>query len=283
MQHLPLPVTTSDDEEVVNKLAKDDFWKPHQADWIAAYKNYQKNGGSPFAVKPHDFGAEIGKLQYGFYDSRKNSGELARMRKKAGLKSCPICGSPVTGSLDHYLPRDVYREFSIMRANLVPACMHCNSGSKGKTVHGVDPRRFVHPYFDNWAAEAIWFVELVAPYKAVRFKPRPIAGLSSPQIEIVEFHLGNVLGTQFELSMDSYWSSLPGQLRMRDAALTTASVTQQIDQELRVALHSGGTNCWQAALLRGIKIDPAAIEHLRQEAIASVMPMVPSAVRPVLS
>lgn len=275
MQHLPLPVTTAEDKKVINKLANDDFWKPYQADWIAAYKNYQKNGGSPFAVLPHPFGLEAGKRQYGLYESRKNSGELARMRKKPGLKSCPMCGSPVTGSLDHYLPRNVYKEFSIMRANLVPACMHCNSSSKGTTVHGVDPRRFVHPYFDSWATEAIWFVELVAPYKAVRFRPRPIAGLSSPQIEIVEFHLENVLGTQFDLSMDNYWSLLPGQLKMRDAALTTASVMQQIDRELRVALHAGGTNCWLAALLRGIKIDPGAIEHLRKEALSFILPMVP--------
>lgn len=275
MQHLQLPVSAADDEAVVKSLAKEAFWAPHEAAWIAAYQTYQANGGSPFAVTAHAFGPGVGDLQYKLYDTRKNSGELKRMRKKAGLKSCPVCGSPVTGSLDHYLPRDKYREFSIMRANLVPACMHCNSSSKGTTVHGGNPKRFIHPYFDTWAAGTLWVVEVVPPYKAATFKPRPIPGLPAPRDEIVAFHLENVLGTQFALSMDTHWASLPGQLKVRDPELTMVSVTAQLQQELRVAVHAGGDNSWLAALLRGVLANNDAIEHLRQQAIT--VPMPPSA------
>lgn len=275
MQHLPLPVSPAEDEAVVNKLAQTATWTPHQAAWITAYQTYHANGGSPFAINPHNFGPGVHDLQYALYDSRRRSGELGRMRRKGGLKSCPVCGSPVTGDLDHYLPRDIYPEYSIMRANLVPACKHCNSGVKGTTVHGGHPRRFIHPYFDPWAAQAIWFVEPLPPYKAATFRSRPLPGLPAPQNEIVEFHLMNVLGTQFHLSMANYWSSLPGQLKMRDPALTIASVTQQLDLELRVALHSTGTNSWQAALLRGIQLQAEAIDYLREEAVAAVLPPLP--------
>jgi hypothetical protein len=209
MQYLPLPVKPEDDEAVVKKLGEDPAWTPHEAKWIAAYKTYQASKGSPFIVTAHDFGPGIGELQYKLYDTRKGSGVLLRMRRKANLKSCPVCGSPVTGSLDHYLPRALYREFSIMRANLVPACMHCNSSSKGSTVHGGDPKRFIHPYFDNWAANVLWYVEIIPPYRAATFAPRPMPGLPAPRDEIVAFHLWNVLGTQFKLSMETAWSSLP--------------------------------------------------------------------------
>lgn len=272
MQYLPLPVTAAEDEAVINKLAESAGWAPHQLDWIATYRAYQANGGSPFALEPQDFGPSVGDQQYALYDSRSRSGELARMRRKPGLKSCPVCGSPVIGDLDHYLARGVYPEFAIMRANLVPACKHCNSGVKGTTVHGGNPRRFIHPYFDAWTTQAIWSVGLIPPYDAVRFEPRPMPGLPAPQDEIVGFHLANVLGTQFQLSMANYWSSLPGQLKLRDQALTLASVTEQMDLELRVALHAGGPNCWQAALLRGIRADVVAIEHLRRKAVAAVLP-----------
>lgn len=277
MQHLPLPVIAAADEAEVNKLAKQAYWQPHHAAWIAAYQTYQANAGSPFAVVAHDFGLGVGERQYALYDSRRKSGELKRMRKKAGLKSCPVCGSPVTGSLDHYLPRDLYREFSIMRANLVPACMHCNSSTKGTTVHGGDPRRFIHPYYDSWAANVLWFVEILPPYKAATFKPQPVPGLPAPRDQIVAFHLENVLGTQFELSMATHWSSLPGQIKLRDPELTAASVLAQLQQELRVALHAGGSNCWLAALLRGILMSPGSIEHLRREAIAFQLPPMPPA------
>lgn len=272
MQHLPLPVTTDADEAVITKLAEAATWKPHKDDWIAAYRAYQANRGSPFAVDPHDFGPGVHDRQYKLYDTRKNSGELGRMRRKAGLKSCPVCGSPVTGDLDHYLARKIYPEFSIMRANLVPACRHCNSGVKGQKIHGGNPRRFIHPYFDRWAEQAIWYVEIVPPYKAATFRPRPLPGLLVPQNEIVAFHLENVLGTQFHLSMATEWSSLPGQVKRRDPELTAESVTRQVCLELSVALHAKGTNSWQAALLRGLQGDAAATEHLRQEAIAAPIP-----------
>ena len=272
MQHLPLPVTAADDEAVITKLAKAAAWQPYEADWIAAYQAYQANGGSPFAVPPHHFGPDIGDLQYKLYDTRKRSGDLGRMRKKPGLKSCPVCGSPVTGDLDHYLARDVYPEFSIMRANLVPACRHCNSGVKGTTIHGGDPRRFIHPYFDTWAQQVLWYVQIVPPYKAATFAPRAVPGLPPPRDEIVAFHLQNVLGTQFHLSMATEWSSLPIQIKLRDPELSTASVTRQIALELRVALIAKGTNSWPAALLRGLHSDEAVIEHIRQEAILALLP-----------
>ncbi|EZP81285.1 MULTISPECIES: HNH endonuclease [Novosphingobium] len=272
MQHLSMPATAAEDEAVVRKLAKKAEWKPHETDWLTAYQTYRANSGSPFAVNAHDFGPGVGKRQYDLYDSRKGSGDLKRMRQKAGLKSCPVCGSPVTGDLDHYLPRDMYREFSIMRANLVPACRHCNSGVKGTTVHGGNPRRFIHPYFDTWAADALWDVEIVPPYNAATFRPRVMAGLPAPRDQIVAFHLDNVLGTQFHLSMATDWSTLPGQIKLRDPILSLQSVTDQIGLELRVALMSRGVNSWQAALMRGILAEPAAIAHLLQEAIVALLP-----------
>lgn len=274
MQHLPLPVPAEDDEAEINRLAKKPEWKPHQAAWLAAYKAYQANAGSPFAVVPCDFGPGVGDRQYSLYDTRKGSGELRRMRRKKGLKSCPICGSPVTGDLDHYLPRNVYPEFSIMRANLVPACSHCNSGGKGTTVHGGEPRRFIHPYFDDWAGQEIWYVEIVPPFKAAQFIPLGLPGLEVPRDEIVQFHLKNVLGVQFQLSMATEWSSLPTQIKIRDPEPNIASIKTQIDQELRVACSAKGQNSWQAALLRGIQRNPGAIQYLCDEAITAVLPPV---------
>ncbi|UWR27369.1 hypothetical protein K3757_05360 [Sulfitobacter sp. S223] len=272
MQHLTFPVTVADDEAELTKLAKNPEWTPHQAAWIAAYQAYRANSGSPFAVAPQNFGPGVHDRQYKLYDNRKGSGELRRMRRKKGLKSCPVCGSPVIGDLDHYLPRTVFPEFSIMRANLIPACTHCNSGVKGSTVHGENPRRFIHPYFDRWAEQAIWQVEIISPFKAARFIPRALPSLEEPQKEIVAFHLENVLGIQFDLSTANEWSSLPTQIKLRDPKLTTTSVTHQLTMELRVALDARGANSWLAALLRGILSNPHAIEYLRNEAIASVLP-----------
>ncbi|WP_420557655.1 HNH endonuclease [Roseovarius sp.] len=272
MQYLPFPVTAEDDEAEVKKLAKKPEWEPHEAAWLATYRAYLEKSGSPFEVLPHNFGPGVGDRQYSLYDTRKGSGELRRMRRKEGLKSCPVCGSPVTGDLDHYLPRTNYPEFSIMRANLVPACTHCNSGVKRATVHGGEPRRFIHPYFDDWAGQEVWYVDVLPPFKAARFVPLGVPDLRAPRDEIVEFHLENVLGMQFQLSMATEWSSLPMQIKLRDTELSVASVTAQIHQELDVASASKGLNSWHAALYRGIQRNTDAIQYLRNEAIVAILP-----------
>lgn len=272
MQKLPLPITAADDEMVVKRLGKQSAWKAHEADWLNAYKRYQAKGGNPFDVTPAGFAAEIGKRQYELYDSRRNGGPLKRIREQSGLKSCPVCGSPVTGDLDHYLPRKIYPEFSIMRANLVPACTHCNSGSKGTMVSGTAPERFIHPYFDGWASGDLWFVAIAPPFEAATFKPKPLNVLSKARRLIVGFHLDNVLGKQFARSMETIWSNLPGQLKMRNPSLGESGLIDELQLELRVAAMSSGNNSWPAALLRGILQNEAALDYLAEQIALADLP-----------
>lgn len=272
MKYLTLPISAAKDEDIVNQIANDSFWHPHKDEWIAAYRLYQTNGGNPFTVNPHSFSSDIHEQQYKLYDNRKNSDALKQIRHQKGLNSCPVCGSPATGSLDHYLPRSAYPEFSIMRANLVPACGACNSGMKGSLVKGDDPQRFIHPYFDVWATQEIWYVEICPPYEAATFKPLPAPQLQTPHKQIVEFHLKNVLGKQFYHSMANEWSSLPGQLKLKDPKLTIASIKELLEIELRCVKHSDGENCWKAALIRGILRNNAAIKYLKDQALVAPFP-----------
>jgi len=272
MRHLPVPVSAEADEAEIQKLAEEPVWEPYLLAWIEAYRAYSENSGNPFLVAPHDFGEGVGDRQYSLYDSRKGSGPLRRIRRTKGLNSCPVCGSPVTGDLDHYLPRRKYPEFSIMRANLVPACTHCNSGGKRMTVHGEEPQRFIHPYFDKWADQEIWYVEIVPPFRAARFVPCANPDLDPTHKPIASFHLRNVLGDQFQLFMDNSWASIPKIIRMRVADLSFDSVSRQIETELNVSIYSDGRNSWSAALWRGIHRDSNAIEYLRKEATTAELP-----------
>jgi 5-methylcytosine-specific restriction endonuclease McrA len=267
VQHLSFPATAADDEAALTNLARKPQWAPHKDDWIKAYRTYHQEQGSPFTIVAHDFGEGISKLQYGLYDARRKSGEIGRMRGKKGLLSCPVCGSPVTGSLDHYLPRHAFPEFSIMRANLIPACTHCNSGVKGRTLHGGAPRRFIHPYFDSWAAGELWFVAIEAPYAAPTFRPVPLPNLNSSNDEIVAFHLENVLGDQFHLSMGNEFSTYPNQILIQQPKPDLACVREHVQNDLKRAVVSLGRNSWKAAFLRGLCSDQNALDNVLQRAV----------------
>jgi hypothetical protein len=195
------------------------------------------------------------------------------------LGCCPVCGGTTTGTLDHYLPRDVYPEFSIFSLNLVPACPHCNSGSKGTTVKGASyGERFLHPYFDDLANGPIWRVAFRAPYAMLTFDAVPEQGLSPAQTKMVKFHLQNVLGSQFETFVRTQWGKMPNVLRIRAGGrLPTDPVACRPIVELELAAkieETGSHNSWHAGFLRGLLADNAATAHLL--ATSTVPPIIPT-------
>ncbi len=262
MQYLDVPAAAAEDDAVVEAICQNAEWSEQREEWLQAYASYRASGGNPWTVVPGDFDDEVRSRMYDLYDGRRKTAALAGMRD-IQLPSCPMCGSLTTGSLDHHLPREEFEEFSILRLNLVPACNHCNSSSKGKTFKGDEPERFIHPYYDGWAGEPLWQVEIRPPYAAATFAASPVPGLGEERTRLVEFHLKHVLGKQFSRSMITLWSTYPESLLEGLAAYDQASVTQEIAIDRNRAVRSYGCNSWNAAFFRGMLSNVDAIEHVR--------------------
>lgn len=263
MKHLPVPATAEEDDAVITDLCTDPIWSAHETDWLATYKAYRNHAGDPWKLKPFNFGDGVADRQYKLYSSRASSGPFNEIRHKKGLKSCPLCGSPTIGSLDHYLPRRTFPELAIMRANLLPACAHCNSGVKRKTYKGNrSPKRFIHPYFDSWANDAIWHVEFQRPLEAATFRAKASPSLSTARAELVQFHLDHVLGRAFYRAMENSWGDLPSTIQKRSKNSPPKSMAELIQTELEICDESNGSNGWPTAFYRGLALDGAAMDFI---------------------
>jgi hypothetical protein len=64
------------------------------------------------------------------------------------FSECPLCGIGEPDTLDHYLPKDEFPEFSIFSKNLIPVCGPCNSNYKGLKWLDKGKRIFIHTYYD---------------------------------------------------------------------------------------------------------------------------------------
>jgi hypothetical protein len=62
--------------------------------------------------------------------------------------TCPFCGIGEPTTLDHYLPKEEFPEFSVLSKNLIPVCGVCNSNYKGTKWIDNYQRLFVHTYYD---------------------------------------------------------------------------------------------------------------------------------------
>ncbi|MGG4046313.1 HNH endonuclease [Paenibacillus favisporus] len=74
--------------------------------------------------------------------------------------TCPYCGMDKPRTIDHYLPKSIFPEFSIYPPNLIPCCGHCNT-KKGKKWLKKGARRFINFYYDDLPDVKFLFAELV--------------------------------------------------------------------------------------------------------------------------
>lgn len=61
---------------------------------------------------------------------------------------CPYCGLGQASTLDHFLPKTSYPQYSVTPINLIPACKDCNTGKSAFSATIAD-EQCLHPYFDH--------------------------------------------------------------------------------------------------------------------------------------
>jgi hypothetical protein len=93
-------------------------------------------------------------------------------------------------TLDHYLPKERYPEFSILPHNLLPMCDACQTCKGTKTVDTFNRRLFIHGYYDAFVGQQIVFLMIDEPYNApASITLEPAASLTQPEADLVTRHL----------------------------------------------------------------------------------------------
>ena len=132
---------------------------------ISRYKTYEDNIDKQDAIRPERIlsPAKV-KVLKGAYDSsvfNNTRSELMNNLPNEIKGMCPFCliGEPST--LEHYLPKDIFPEYSIFTKNLIPCCSKCN-GLKGTKYSNIDgTRRIINYYVDNINSISFLRVNLV--------------------------------------------------------------------------------------------------------------------------
>lgn len=80
---------------------------------------------------------------------------------------CPFCGIGEPTTLDHYLPKEEFPEFSVLSKNLIPICGVCNSNYKGRNWIENGNRLFLHTYYDQLPDESLFEASVTVTNKVV--------------------------------------------------------------------------------------------------------------------
>jgi hypothetical protein len=159
---------------------------------LGCYLAYMQAAGNPIQIAPKGLPEPLAsRLKADFDSHAKALAFIAEMRKETAPGVCPMCGSFGSGTLDHFLPRADYPEFSIFSRNLVPACS-CNS-KRGTTHIGTGSERVLHPYFDACLAQRVLRCVIKDPSEAPLIRLEVRVSANHPEHAAIDFHLKHVV------------------------------------------------------------------------------------------
>lgn len=173
------------------------------------YSSYITHGGDPWKINQIPINNQLKKALILHYSSPP-TGRLkfiTEYRRTLSPILCPMCGGFGNGTLDHYLPKDDFPEYSFFSKNLVPAC-NCNS-LRGVTVKGGgSPERVIHPYFDSFLDQRLYQSVFNGSFDTPRISIEVI-DKNHPEVGTLNFHLKEVISNDATQGwFEKYWSDL---------------------------------------------------------------------------
>lgn len=170
---------------------------------------------------------------------------------------CPFCGVSEPGTLDHYLPKEAYPEFSVFALNLVPSCAMCNSRKRTLIVtRNTGIRMFLHPYFDEIPVQSFLTVqiELRPDNLLLSFSIRRTAGMSDACYSQLCSHFEQLdLADRYrKLSLLELRGRHHSFVRFYGQAGSAARVAEELQEEANGYEAAHGSNFWRVVLYRAL-------------------------------
>jgi hypothetical protein len=235
-----------------------------QADLLNRYQQYVARSGNPWHL-PRDpqFDAVRATLLH-IYSKPPICMAFIKGLRKSATGACPVCGSDGTGTLDHYLPKAIFPEFSFFSKNLVPACSKCNARKLAVVRGAAFDERAIHPYFDAIAGTRLMTVEVSPPFEVPRF--RAVATpLPDPLARTVTWHIDNVVRPAgIESHCQQRWSRLIGKpkLHLRVQPVEAEVRAELIAKAEQAADSAASINSWESCFYDGLARSAGVIPFL---------------------
>lgn len=262
MNKIPRPVY--DDVSAILELSNNERVKSHPvlkssvSRIQANYRQYVLAEGNAFLVSPVKVSDVAGGYLKGHYAAPpRNLSYIKDMRNKSKYLGCPMCGSMLSGTLDHILPKNTYPEFAVFSQNLVQACL-CNT-VRSETLIGACNERILHPYFDECLSERLIEANLEDLGPVPRISLRLLVDPVHSNYSAIAFHVREVvLKTGILGYLSIRWGTF-----VRKPSLVVRSLEQDpgTETELRAALIKereliddarNGKNTWDSVFISGL-------------------------------
>lgn len=173
---------------------------------------------------------------------------------RAPLGKCPFCGFGHATTLDHYLPKTLYPQLSVLPLNLLPSCKDCNTG-KSTAIATTGESQTLHPYFDhhNFINEQWLYAEVMQTVPVtINFFVRAPVHWSNLSKARVQAHFDDFkLASRYSVEASNELACLRDSLQSYQVLLGLNGVKQNllIEAQSYANQHS---NSWQTAMFQAL-------------------------------
>lgn len=275
-----LPQPEENSISVIERLIKErvhhrDFYNRLKPDWLEGAKSYIQHKGNPKSIQPLPLEKYTNSLEeaqarktslinlYSPKEERYPHELLSRMRRDHGLLFCPSCGSlGIPGTLDHYLPKTTYPEYSTLLVNLTPMCSTCQEikGSQYLTENG--ERKFLHPYYDDITLP-IFILKFSPPFNTPEFIVEFNTDLPLENRDIAKEHAVSIdIEPRFKKFCETkhlHLLKIASRMRKKQNEINIEITIQNFLENAE----DNSINCWEAIFYRSTLECKELIDHLK--------------------
>ncbi|WP_370311945.1 HNH endonuclease [Sagittula sp.] len=180
-----------------------------------------------------------------------------KLLKRTCVARCPFCGISESSTLDHYLPKEQYPEFSIFPNNLVPCCAVCNTRKRDRILdEDTNVRMFLHPCYDAIAVLEFLSVRtrveadaLVISYRLVQ--PEGMADLTFQHLSS-HFKELDLADRYRRMGLEHLGGQYPALRRAYGVGQHAERVAEKLIEGAEDFEEISGVNYWLAKLYRAL-------------------------------
>lgn len=168
---------------------------------------------------------------------------------------CPYCNVRAPSQFDHYLPKSVYSEFSVLSKNLIWVCSDCNKAKKN-IYYGVN--RTLHTTHDVLPDQQFLFCEMDAEGVSIDFCIIQPDGVSIDLYLVIERHFKSLnLRELYVADATKKVGEFKGAWKKKlqrgePAAAVIYRVSEDLHDRLESLAEQYGNNYHEAALIRAL-------------------------------
>lgn len=191
------------------------------------------------------------------YKQGKKIGEIkSRIRKgmpDAIQEKCPYCMLSEPTTLDHYLDKGSFPEYSVYTKNLVPCCPRCNTLKGSKFLSENGKRMFISFYFDEIPQYSFLKIYIGIKDNIPYVEQFAIIFEEEKEVnEIIEMHYEKLkLFDRYKLPISNRLSSLLNEIKANDG-YSVDKLKEVIELRIQIAEEIYGNNFWETCLYRGV-------------------------------